>query len=97
MRFDPSHRIPDRLSVFYPDSFKNDIAVKTIAANLGATFISLRDIFCNEQGCLVRSGNTSSDIIQPDTIHFSVAGSWYLISRTAHEIFDGILVSETSR
>ena len=97
MRFDPSHRIPDRLSVFYPDSFKNDIAVKTIAANLGATFISLRDIFCNEQGCLVRSGNTASEIIQPDLTHFSAAGSWYLISRIADEIFDGISASETSR
>ncbi|MFZ0067984.1 MAG: acyltransferase family protein [Pseudolabrys sp.] len=97
MRLDPSHRIPDRLSVFHPDSIKNDIAVKTIAANLGATFISTHDIFCNEQGCLVRSGDTARDIIQPDSLHFSVAGSWYLISRTAHEIFDGILTFKDSQ
>jgi hypothetical protein len=45
MRLDSSHRVPDRLSVFYPNSFKNDPAVKTVAENLGATFISTRGIF----------------------------------------------------
>jgi peptidoglycan/LPS O-acetylase OafA/YrhL len=97
MRLDPRHSIPSRLSVFYPASFKNDKAVETIAANLGARFISTRDILCNEQGCLVRSGDTARDIIQPDTIHLSVAGSWYLVSRVADEIFDGISTFETSQ
>jgi hypothetical protein len=89
MRADPLHRIPDRLSVFYPDNFRVDNELKTITANLSATFISARDIFCNEQGCLVRSGKTARDILQVDRGHFSASGSWYLISRIADEIFDG--------
>jgi peptidoglycan/LPS O-acetylase OafA/YrhL len=96
MRLDPSHRIPHRLSVFYPDSFKADKEVKTIAENLGATFISTRDIFCNEQGCLVRSGDTARDIFQVDLTHFSAAGSWYLISHIADEIFDGISTAKST-
>jgi hypothetical protein len=97
MRSDPRYSIPSRLSVFQPFSFKNDKALKTISENLGARFISTRDILCNEQGCLVRLGDRARDIIQPDTIHFSVAGSWYLISHIADKIFDGPLALETSR
>jgi len=96
MRLDSSHRIPHRLSVFYPDSFKADKEVKTITENLGAIFISTRDIFCNEQGCLVRSGDTARDIFQVDPSHFSAAGSWYLISNIADQIFDGISTSKAS-
>jgi peptidoglycan/LPS O-acetylase OafA/YrhL len=97
MRADPLNRIPYRLSVFYPWSFTFDQELKKIAANLGATFISTHDIFCNEQGCLVRSGDTAKDIFQVDVTHFSTAGSWYLISRIADKIFDGPLTLETSR
>jgi hypothetical protein len=91
MRADPLHRVPDRLSVFYPDSFRADNELKAVTANLGATFVSAHDIFCNEQGCLVRSGKTARDILQVDRGHFSAAGSWYLISRIADKIFDGPL------
>jgi hypothetical protein len=97
MRVDPLHRIPYRLSVFYPQSFKFDIDLKTIAANLGATFISTHDIFCNEQGCLVRSGDAARDMFQVDFSHFSVAGSSYLISHVADEIFGGIATSNAGR
>jgi hypothetical protein len=94
MRLDPLHRIPDRLSTFHPNSFKFDEQLKTVAANLGAAFISIQDIFCNEGGCLVRSGDSARDILQVDLTHFSAAGSWYLISRVADKIFDGISISE---
>jgi peptidoglycan/LPS O-acetylase OafA/YrhL len=97
MRADPLHRIPDRLSLFYASSFKYDEELKKIAANFGATFISIHDIFCNEQGCLVRSGDAAKDIFQVDFSHFSTIGSWYLISRIADKIFDGPLTLETAR
>src|SRR5262249_46644651 len=97
MRSDSQHSIPHRLSVFNPLSFENDKAVKTISENLGARFISTRDILCNEQGCLVRLGDTARDIIQPDALHLSVTGSRYLVSRIAEKIFDGPLALETSR
>jgi peptidoglycan/LPS O-acetylase OafA/YrhL len=94
MRSDPRYSIPSRLSVFHSYSFKNDKAVKAISESLGARFISTRDILCDEQGCLVRLGETASDIVQPDTIHLSVTGSRYLTSRIADEIFEGISISK---
>src|SRR5262249_31268491 len=94
MRSDFQRSIPHRLSVFKSVSFKNDKAVKTISENLGARFISTRDILCNEQGCLVRLGDTATEIVQPDTIHLSVAGSRYLVSHIAAEIFAGIPISK---
>jgi peptidoglycan/LPS O-acetylase OafA/YrhL len=96
MWLDSLHRIPDRLSVFYPEGFKFDEQLKTIAAKLGATFISAHDVFCDERGCLVRSGDAAGDIFQVDRTHFTAAGSWYLISHIADEIFDGILTSKAS-
>jgi peptidoglycan/LPS O-acetylase OafA/YrhL len=94
IRKDPAH-IPDRLSVYYPDSSKYDDELKAIAAAAGATYISTRDILCNEQGCLVRAGDTAKDILQVDFSHFSTVGSWYLISRIADKIFDGIPTAQT--
>jgi len=45
----------------------------------------------------VRSGDTARDIFQVDLTHFSAAGSWYLISHIADEIFNGISKSEAAR
>jgi hypothetical protein len=42
-------------------------------------------------------GDTATEIVQPDTIHLSVAGSRYLVSHIADEIFEGISVLETSQ
>ena len=95
MRSDSQRSIPHRLSVFKPVSFENDKAVKTISENLGAKFISTRDILCNERGCLVRLGDTARDIIQPDTLHLSVTGSRYLVSRIADKVFEGVSAPET--
>jgi peptidoglycan/LPS O-acetylase OafA/YrhL len=93
-RANPLHRIPDRLSAFYPEGFKADKELKVIATNLGATFISARDVFCNEHDCLVRLGDTARDILQVDRTHFSAPGSWYLISHAADEIFGGSPISK---
>ena len=97
MRLDPLHRIPDRLPVFYPEGFKFDKELKMITTAQGATFVSVHDVFCNEEGCVVRSGDTARDIFQVDLTHFSAAGSWYLISHIADEIFNGISKSEAAR
>ena len=35
------------------------------------------------------------DILQVDFSHFSTVGSWYLISRIADKIFDGIPTAQT--
>jgi hypothetical protein len=96
MRLDPLHRVPNRLSVFYPEGFRFDEQLRIITAELGGTFISAHDVFCNEKGCLVHSGETAGDIFQVDLTHFSVAGSRYLLSHIADEIFDGISNAESA-
>ena len=95
MRANPLHRIPERLSVFYPETFKADKEIEMITKNLGVTFISTRNIFCNEDGCLVRSGDSAKNIFQVDLTHFSAVGSSYLISHAADKIFDGISTFKT--
>jgi hypothetical protein len=95
MRLDPLHRIPNRLPVYFPQNFKANKELEAIAARGGAVFVSAHGILCDEQGCLVRSGDTAKDILQVDLTHYSAAGSWYLIRHAADKIFDGIVTSRT--
>jgi peptidoglycan/LPS O-acetylase OafA/YrhL len=87
-RADPLHRIPKRLFGFEQDTLKVDQRLKEITSKLGITFISAYDVLCNEHGCLARLGNAATDIIQVDSTHFSAAGSWFLISHIANQIFN---------
>ena len=63
---DPLHRIPERLHGFTPLTLDIDRRLKEIAANLGIRFISAYDVFCNDNGCLTRLGDTAKDIVQFD-------------------------------
>jgi peptidoglycan/LPS O-acetylase OafA/YrhL len=47
---------------------------------LGAEFISASDTFCNEEGCLTRTGDSAGDITVSDQVHLTEKGSEYLIS-----------------
>jgi hypothetical protein len=85
---DPLHRIPERLSSFTPLTLDIDRRLKDIASNLGVRFISAYDVFCNDNGCLTRLGDTAKDIVQFDRTHLTPTASWYFISRIAHQIFD---------
>lgn len=46
---------------------------------LGAEFISAREEMCNEEGCLIRVGDSAADIIISDQAHLTEKGSDYLI------------------
>ena len=87
-RSDPLHRIPERLIGFDAKTLAVDQQLRAIASGLGVDFVSAYDILCNEDGCLVRLGNTARDIIQVDLMHLSAVGSWFLVSHIANEIFD---------
>ncbi len=56
---------------------------------LGAEFISAREELCNEEGCLIRVGDSAADIIISDQAHLTEKGSDYLIGA----IIDRILAS----
>jgi peptidoglycan/LPS O-acetylase OafA/YrhL len=85
---DPLHRIPDRLFGFATQTLEIDRQVKEIASSIGVYFISAFDIFCDENGCLARVGNSAKDIVQVDRGHLSAAGSWFLISHVAQQILN---------
>lgn len=86
-RANPSGGVPDRLTSFNHETIDVDRRLKQIAEKLGIGFIPIYDVFCNDQGCLVRLGDKAKDIVQPDLTHFSAEGSWYLISHVADQIF----------
>jgi hypothetical protein len=83
---DPMHPIPDRL--FGPKALEVDARLKDIAADLGVEYVSAYNVFCNENGCLVRLGSDAKDIFQIDRGHFSAAGSSFFVSHIANRIFD---------
>jgi hypothetical protein len=85
---DPLHRIPERLSSFTPLTLDIDRRLEDIASNLGVRFVSSYDVFCNDNGCLTRLGDTAKDIVQFDQTHLTPSASWYFISRVSHRIFD---------
>jgi peptidoglycan/LPS O-acetylase OafA/YrhL len=87
-RADPLHRIPERLFGFDKRTLMVDRQLREITSSLSVDYISAYDTLCNENGCLVRLGNTARDIVQVDLTHFSVAGSWFFVSHIAHQIFD---------
>jgi peptidoglycan/LPS O-acetylase OafA/YrhL len=88
-RAEPRAGIPLRLPGFNDEAAKFDKELQEIASASGATFISVQDALCNPDGCLVRDGDTASDIVQADTNHFSVNGSRYFIRHIAAQLFDG--------
>lgn len=93
---DPSHGVPNRLTTFDKETLEADQQLKNLAKKLGVSFISIFNILCNEDGCLTRLGDRAQDIIQPDRGHFSNAGSSYVISGIAGEIFGGISASQSN-
>ena len=54
-------------------------AVMRATVSLGAEFISASDAFCNEEGCLTRTGDSAGDITVSDQVHLTEKGSEYLI------------------
>jgi peptidoglycan/LPS O-acetylase OafA/YrhL len=85
---DPLHRIPERLAGFSNQTIELDRRLRDITANLGVDYISAYDVLCNAGGCLARLGDAATDIVQFDKTHLTPAGSWYLISHVADQIFD---------
>jgi peptidoglycan/LPS O-acetylase OafA/YrhL len=86
-RSDPSRRIPERLFGSDTKTLAMDQQLRTITSDLAVDFVSAHDVLCNEEGCLVRVGDTAKDIVQVDLTHFSAAGSWFLVSHVANQIF----------
>jgi hypothetical protein len=69
--------IPERTALFVEPQ-PNEGVMKEMAESSGAEFVSLRGVLCDKDGCLTRVG---SDLITSDWLHFTPAGSKYLINK----------------
>ena len=94
--FHPTHRIPTRLSGFSNETRQVDQDLQKIASGLGVKYVSVTNVLCNNLGCLARLGLSADDLVQVDTNHLSNAGSDYVVSRLAPQIFKPIEEREMS-
>jgi peptidoglycan/LPS O-acetylase OafA/YrhL len=79
-----------------PRRFTGDIApggydavMRDRLVPLGAEFISARDILCNAEGCLTRTGDSAADISTGDQIHLTANGSAFLIDAIIDRLLSG--------
>jgi hypothetical protein len=54
--------------------------MKEFSAAIGVDYISARQVFCNDDGCLARIDN---ELVASDVVHLTTAGSRYFISQIA--------------
>jgi peptidoglycan/LPS O-acetylase OafA/YrhL len=66
--------IPER-TPFYFDRVSGDVGLRKIAADLNVEYISARDVFCNNDGCLARIGDS---LVASDIMHLTKTGSVFL-------------------
>jgi len=69
-----------------PVHYKGDIArdgwdavLREKLVPLGAEFISAREVLCNVDGCLTRTGDSAADLSTSDQVHLTAGGSAYLV------------------
>ncbi|HKS20492.1 MAG TPA: acyltransferase family protein [Bradyrhizobium sp.] len=79
-----------------PVRFNGDIApggydavMREKLVPLGAEFISAREVLCNADGCLTRTGDSAADISTSDQIHLSANGSAFLIDAIIERLLGG--------
>jgi hypothetical protein len=83
----PNHQFaPEYMKLGLVDDF-DDGFFKIELPKIGATFISIRQILCQANGCLTRVGPEMTDLTEIDMGHLSPAGSRYLVNRIADKIF----------
>jgi peptidoglycan/LPS O-acetylase OafA/YrhL len=69
--------LPERTALFVDPQSEED-RMNVFADSLGMEYISLRNLLCDEGGCLTRVG---ADLIVSDWLHFTPAGSKYVMKK----------------
>jgi peptidoglycan/LPS O-acetylase OafA/YrhL len=71
------HLLPERTSLFVE---QEDEPMRRFSEALGVEYVSARQVFCNEAGCLNRIGD---ELMTGDAFHLAPPGSKYLIDQIA--------------
>ncbi|MEO8442651.1 MAG: SGNH hydrolase domain-containing protein, partial [Betaproteobacteria bacterium] len=81
---DPSLPVPQRMASGLRDNFAQlDTQIADYAAGLKVNYLSPARIFCDQNGCVTRLGNTGDTITFWDCCHLTDAGSRFLVSNIA--------------
>jgi hypothetical protein len=79
---DPRHRVPIRMSFGLDPAFiQADALIRTVFARQSITYVSLRDVLCNADGCLTHVGDGPDTIITADYGHLTTPGAVYVAQR----------------
>ncbi|TWB93051.1 hypothetical protein FBZ93_11190 [Bradyrhizobium macuxiense] len=70
---------------------QRDALLHELSRKLGVRYISVRDVFCNESGCLSRTGPNDSELTAFDSGHLTVPGATFLAARTMDDLLDTIV------
>ena len=80
-----------RLIPVRSDGAQADSSIAALRARLtplGAEVISVRDVFCDADGCLTRLGAGAGDIVASDQVHLTEKGSIFLVGAVIDRILD---------
>ncbi len=67
----------------YVEKASGDSNMRKISASLGVDYVSARDAFCNNRGCVTRIGKL---LVARDSIHLTPVGSIFLMNFIAPEL-----------
>jgi len=73
----------------YSDPGGYDAVLREKLVPLGAEFVSARDVLCNAEGCLTRTGDSAADISTSDQVHLTANGSAFLIDAIIDRLLGG--------
>jgi hypothetical protein len=80
--------IPIRLRTGLVAEIKSwDDRMEKDVPSMGATYFSAYKVFCNDDGCLTRLGDSASDVTAVDEAHLSPIGSKFLASNIQPMLF----------
>jgi hypothetical protein len=65
---------------------ERDALLQQLSRELGIDYISVRNVFCNDAGCLTRIGPNDSELTAFDPGHLTVPGAIFLTARTIDSI-----------
>ena len=76
------HTVPNRMSHGLNNKFiKTDKVLKIKSLSLNITYISAKDILCNDDGCITRLGDLQEELTAWDYGHLTTKGSEFLVSK----------------
>lgn len=78
-------QIPSRIVPPQRSTEKVEMEVKAIAESSAATFLSMRDLLCNAQGCLVHVPGKPGELTFWDYGHLTMEGAEYIASNILNE------------